>query len=385
MTSPTSAPGWCVPADTGLPGSGLSRQPFGHDELDLFEEAFVLRDLGIHHRRDLADGVSARVAERRPRLQLGARVGAGEVDGELVARDTHLDVQVDVGIAERVVVDVGVGLVLAVGPLRDFFAESPGRVVDHVVDGVFDRADAVTVDEVTEALRAELRRTDLRAQVADVTRDAVVGLQRVQHVAAFDAAVEHFHDRPAHTFAPDVGGGDVVAAGDAAAGVAVVTLDARDQHHAAPAGRGRVVGEHRREHVVVGEMTAAVVRVVGDEDVAFVELFDAEELEREAHRQRGGEHELRDADRQRGEAAPRVEHRGVALVRLIEDRRGRGAGDVLGHLEADGLHAAPDDLGGHEIDGRRIGDAAPATGEPHQVDVRHWLPPRVTDADVREV
>ncbi len=280
----------------------------------------------------------------------------------------------DVGVPERVVVDIGVGLVLAVGPLRDLFAETPGRVVDHVVDGVFDRADAVTVDELAEPLRTELRRTDLRAQVADVARDAVVDLQRVQHVATLHAAVEHLHDRPTHAFAPDVGGGDVVAAGNTAAGVAVVALDARDQHHPAPARSGGVVGEHGCEDVVVGEVTAAVVRVVRDEHVAFVELLGTEELEREAHGQRGGEHELRDADRQCGQAAPRVEHGGVALVRLIEDRGRGGTGDVLGHLETDGLHSAPDHLGRHEIDGRRIRDAAPATGEPYQVDVRHRLP-----------
>jgi hypothetical protein len=33
MTSPTSAPGWCVPAETGLPGSGLSTQPLGTTSL----------------------------------------------------------------------------------------------------------------------------------------------------------------------------------------------------------------------------------------------------------------------------------------------------------------------------------------------------------------
>ena len=29
MTSPMSAPGWCVPADTGRPGCGLSTHPCG--------------------------------------------------------------------------------------------------------------------------------------------------------------------------------------------------------------------------------------------------------------------------------------------------------------------------------------------------------------------
>ena len=134
MTSPTSAPGWCVPALTGLPGSGLSTQPFGTTSLIWSKKPFVLRDLRIHHRRDLADRVAARVAVRRPRLQLGPRVGAGEVDRERVAVDGDLHVQVHVGVAERVVVDVGVGLVHAVGPLRDLLAEAAGRVVDHVVD-----------------------------------------------------------------------------------------------------------------------------------------------------------------------------------------------------------------------------------------------------------
>ena len=96
----------------------------------------------------------------------------------------------------------------------------------------FDGLGVVALDDLAEAAHAELRGTDLRVQVADVARDAVVGLQRVEHVAALDAAVDDLHDRPAHAFAPDVGGGDVVAAGNAAAGVAVVALDARDQHHA---------------------------------------------------------------------------------------------------------------------------------------------------------
>ncbi len=65
------------------------------------------------------------------------------------------------------------------------------------------------------------------------------------------------------------------------------------------------VREHGREHVVVGEVTTTVVRVVRDEDVALAELVDTEELEREPDRQRRREHELRDADRQRCEASAR--------------------------------------------------------------------------------
>ena len=60
-------------------------------------------------------------------------------------------------------------------------------------------------------------------------------------------------------------------------------------------------------------------------------------------------HELRDAHRQRREPAARVEHGGVALVRLVQDRRRRGERDVGRHLEGDRLHVAADDLGGDRV------------------------------------
>jgi hypothetical protein len=110
--------------------------------------------------------------------------------------------------------------------------------------------------------------------------------------------------RPAHALAPHVVGRDVVAAGHGAARVAVVALDGGDEHHPAGGRTGRGVdhvGEHGREHVVVGEVAAAVVGVVGHEHVALPELLDPEEVEGEAHRQRGREHELRDPHRQCGE------------------------------------------------------------------------------------
>ena len=61
-----------------------------HDELDRVEEALVLRDVRIHHRGDLRHDVAAGVAEGRVGLQLGPLVGAGEVDGQLLAGDGHL-------------------------------------------------------------------------------------------------------------------------------------------------------------------------------------------------------------------------------------------------------------------------------------------------------
>ena len=184
--------------------------------------------------------------------------------------------QVDVGVSERIVVDVGIGLVDAVGPLRHLFAEAASGVVDHVVDRLLDGVDAVALDQHAETLTRELGRTDLGPQVTDVVGQPVVRRHRVQDVPPLDAPVHHLDDGPAHTLAPDVVGGDVVAARDVAAGVAVMALDAGDEHHAPFAGHG-IVAEHRCEHVVVGEVAAAVVRVVGGEDVALAELVDAED------------------------------------------------------------------------------------------------------------
>ena len=116
-----------------------------------------------------------------------------------------------------------------------------------------------------------------------------------------------------------------------------------------------------------------MVRVVGREHVAFVELVDPEVLESEAHRQRRGEHELRDAHRQRGEPALGVEDRRVALVALVQDRRGRRARHVRGHLEADGLHRAPDHLGRDLVDGGALVEATPMAGELDEIDVHDGL------------
>ncbi len=214
--------------------------------------------------------------------------------------------------------------------------------------------------------RAELRRADLGPDVAEEVGQPVVDLQGIEHVPPLLAPVDHLDHGEAHALAPDVVGRDVVPAGDGAARVAVVALDRADEDH--PPVAGLVGREHGGEHVVVGQVPAAVVRVVGDEHVALAELVDAEEVEREAHREGRRQHELRDADAQRREPAAGVEHGRVALVRLVEDRRGRGAAHVRGHLEAHRLHAAADDLRGDDVDLRIIEGPRSGLGELDEVD-----------------
>jgi len=82
----------------------------------------------------------------------------------------------DVRMPEGIVVDVRVTFVRAVGPRAHLLAEPTGGIVDHRVDGGLDRVHGVAVDDVAEALRGDLRRADLRPEIADVVGQPVVGL-----------------------------------------------------------------------------------------------------------------------------------------------------------------------------------------------------------------
>src|SRR5207244_5055341 len=92
------------------------------------------------------------------------------------------------------------------------------------------------------ATDGQLGGAHLRAQVAEIARQTVVGGERVEHVASFAPLIEHLDDGPANALAPDVAGRDVVTAGDRAAGVSVVALDARNEDQP-------TVGEDRCEEI----------------------------------------------------------------------------------------------------------------------------------------
>ncbi len=130
------------------------------------------------------------------------------------------------------------------------------------------------------------------------------------------AAVDDLQERVARAFAVHVFGHGVVAARDGPAGVAVMALNGGHEE------QGTLVVEHRSEDVEVREMAAAVVRVIGDDHITGLQLV-AEKIDGEADREGAGQHELGDADRERGQAAFGVEDRGVALVGLVQDRRRR--------------------------------------------------------------
>ena len=197
--------------------------------------------------------------------------------------------------------------------------------------------------ELLQPRRAQLGGSDLGAQVADEAGEPVVGPHGQDDVPALVPAVDDLQQRVARALAVHVLGHGVVAARHGPAGVAVVALNGGDQEQFA------FVVEHRGEDVEVREMAAAVVRVVGDDHVAGLQLV-AEEVDGEADGKGARQHELGDADRECGQPALGVEDRGVPLVGLVQDRRRRRAGHVGRHFEADRLHGRSDDLCCDEID-----------------------------------
>src|SRR5207245_11079426 len=118
-------------------------------------------------------------------------------------------------------------------------------------------------------------RTPPRAQRGQAGRGAVGDGHAVGGGAPRPPSLVAIGGRDTPALCPDVGRGGVVPARHAAAGVGVVALDGGDQYQLARVKDGR-------EDVVVGQVAAAVVGIVGDQHVAVVEPARAEELERDA-------------------------------------------------------------------------------------------------------
>ena len=151
----------------------------------------------------------------------------------------------DIGIADGIVVHVAVGLVLAVGPGGDLLAKAPGGVGDRVIHRGPHGPDSVALDQLLQSTNAQLRGSHLGAQVSNERGGAVVHAHHVGDVATLDPAVVELDGGETHALGPDVDGLGVVATGHAAPRIGMMALDRRDQHEFA-------IDYVRREHVVVG-------------------------------------------------------------------------------------------------------------------------------------
>ena len=169
------------------------------------------------------------------------------------------------------------------------------------------------------------------------------------------------HRRQPQALAEDLGGGAVAAGGGAA--------DVRPVGAHAGEAEERALVEGRRHHVHVGQVAAAEVGIVVDEDVA------RRERARGADHRLHGERHRAEMDRQvralRHHLAGDVEEAAGVVARHLEERRVGGLGEhhlhllggaverVLHHLEGGGIELAVDTARRLSHDGSSRGSSKP--------------------------
>ena len=155
----------------GLPKFGVISVPLGReDHLDDVEHALVGIDLGgalgrggeraERRRQPFAEVAALDLVERPVDRPLGLRVGAVEVEDDLVRRLGHGEAErVQARLVDPVRLDIVLVVVHAVLDLgQDLAAEDLGGVLQDLVERGFQRVDAVTLGQRDDAARAELAR-----------------------------------------------------------------------------------------------------------------------------------------------------------------------------------------------------------------------------------
>ena len=198
---------------------------------------------------------------------------------------------------------------------------------------------AVFPDHLEEAALAGLHRRDLGAEIAHrPLRQAHVGLDDRDQLLVRHAFAVDLHDRHLQAFGEDVGGGAVERAAD----VGPVRHAAGERHQLAV-----MEDRHREGHVV--EMAAGDVGVVGEQDVARLEILDAVMIELGLHGVAHAADEHRQSEPDRHRVALRVEQADGEVERLVDDHVVGGAHQVGLHLLGRGDETVAHDLGGHGI------------------------------------
>ena len=244
-----------------------------------------------------------------------------------------------------VVVEERLAVIHAVLPGRDHCARLAFGAVQHGLDRRERGVPAELAGERQHAPLADMRRADHRREVAaEVVRMAHVGHQHFQHVTPHRAAVVKAQWRDADALLPDLGGAGVVGTMGGAADVALVRAIDRPEHRL-------VVLEDRHERGQVGEMVAAVIRIVEQEhvtrmDVAREELGDR--LGCPGQRADMDGHMLGLGD----QPAAQVTDRGGEIAAGIEDLRIGRAQHRLAHFLDDGVQPVLHDRNGYRVDVR---------------------------------
>ena len=330
----------------GVGPLGADDGAHGHDHLQRPEAAVIDRVVGgrgqafVGHLRAGNAGGEARVVET---LDLAAHVG--EVDLHLVALDGHLHADRDaLAHLQAVVVHEGLGLVHTVGNRQGVLPRQDLRGVHDLADGGLHRVVAVALHQLQKAPLAGGDGGDLRAQVTQgPLGQAHVHGNDVNQVLVHHAGLLVLDDGHLDALGEDVGG-------DLAEAAAYV----QPVRHAAGKANELALVEHRHGEGEVVQVAARGVGVVGDQDVARLDVLVAKVPDLGFHRlgHAPDEHGQAQADGDRltflGEQAY------GEIQRLINDEVVGRAHEVGLHFLGHGKQAVADDLDDDGVDRLRL-------------------------------
>ncbi len=328
-------------------GRGVDARAFRGDHFHRAIAAGVRRDGRVGRRHQRIEDAGAGRGECGVARSEALAAAAVEVDRDLVARDDDLGLDLDRRVGDAVVVDLVGELVGAIGDAADDGAHAGFRRVEDLRQRALEARCAELLRLALDARRADIQGCELGLQVApqDVGLAHVLqddGADRFDQLALF----EDLHGRDAQAFLENLRGARAVAAGGNAADVQMVAERADESDAAA-------LVEHGHEGDDVGQMLAAAIGVVGNDDVAGLPLVGGDVLgqylgEEERHRVQMA----RDARGLRHVPAIAVEHGGRVIEQLTHDGRAAGAPDGDVHLGRSGGQRIVDDL---EFDRGNVG------------------------------
>ncbi|GAV37022.1 hypothetical protein ROTAS13_04712 [Roseomonas sp. TAS13] len=267
------------------------------------------------------------------------RAAAGKIDRHLLATHGDGGMDADGRVSDAVVVEE---ILECVVPIRDAADHRPHGALGPVQDlraARDHRRGAEARGQLAQVALAHGERGDLRLEVApEDLRLAHVLPHHRQQVGVQHAAPAKLQRRQAQPFLEDLGRGRGIGARRHAAHVEMVAERADD-------GDALPLREDRAEGQDVGNVLAAAIGIVGDDDIAFLPLCQRQVVAH--HGQQPGAHRvqvLRDAGGLRDVVAVAVEDGGGIVQQFPHHGGAAGAPDRHVHLGGGGGQAVAQDL-----------------------------------------
>ena len=298
-----------APQRGGLVRRRLGNAAFGDDNLHGVEHALILDnrriDHGDHLGHHIGPGIGKSVPHANQRLAI---IGAGEIDGEVIARNRAGDMHLDIRRANRVSINQHRRLISTIGPCGEFGFHPRFGVVNRMVDRCLDFVRAVAGDQRLQPQRRLLHPADHRREITGDSGKAVVADNHVKHIASRFAAMHQLDAGELHPFGEHVGRLQRKAARVLAAGIALMGLQ-RDKQDQLAAG---IIDW--RVNAVIRQVPAAVIGIVRQQHIARTDLIFLHIHQRPAHHHLVDESQLRRANRAHRQPPVGIDDGGITFI-----------------------------------------------------------------------